>query len=218
MKKRTIFIWDIHGCFDEFELLLDKLKITDKDIVYIVWDMINKWPKSWKVIKFLYKNQNQFRCILWNNEINLFRYLEDSNYSSFIADDSKKIFDKLKSKFQKYPEILDYLKKLPLYIKDKDFLVIHWWLNPSKKLEEQSVDELTRIREINNKPWYEQYKWNKTVIYGHWAINGLNIYNNTIWLDWWCVYGRSLHAYILETWEIYTQQALKCYQDVFIKD
>lgn len=211
MKKRTIFIWDIHGCFDEFELLLDKLKITDKDIVYIVWDMINKWPKSWKVIKFLYKNQSQFKAIKWNHEIYFDKYIHWETYGNDI-------FEWLRHKFEKHPKIYDYFKNLPLYIESEDFTMIHWWLNPSKKLEEHHEDELTLIREINDKPWFKQYNWNKKVIYGHWALNGLNIYNNTIWLDWGCVYGRSLHAYILETWEIYTQQALKCYQDVFIKD
>ena len=213
MKKRTIFIWDIHWCFDEFELLLEKLNITDQDTIYLVWDMINKWPKSWKVIKFLYKNRQNFHAIKWNHEIWYLRWAswEKPEYKSDLNI-------KLDTKFANNPDIYDYFKSLPLYIEHQDFLLIHGWLDPDKDISSHSEDELTKIREINNKPWYEQYKWSKKVIYGHWALNGLNIHNNTIWLDWGCVYGRSLHAYILETWEIYTQQALKCYQDVFIKD
>lgn len=211
MKKRTIFIWDIHGCFDEFELLIKKLKITNHDTIYLVWDMINKWPKSWKVIKFLYENQNQFKAIKWNHEIYFDKYLKWETYWN-------KNFEKLKVKFEKYPEIYEYFKNLPLYINNQDFLLIHWWLDFNKTLEEHTDEEITNIREINKTAWYKLIHSDKKIIYGHWAINGLNIYKNTIWLDWGCVYGKALHAYVIETWEIYTQQALRCYVDVFNKD
>jgi hypothetical protein len=216
--KRTIFIWDVHWCFDEFELLIEKLKIQDNDIIYLVWDMINKWPKSWKTMKFLYKNQDQYKCILWNNEVNFFRYLDKNSDIDYISDESQWIFKKLEKKIENKPKVLEYFKELPLYIDTEDYLLIHGWLDPEKNLEDHNQDELTRIREINDKPWFEQYKWNKKVIYWHWAQNWLNIYWNTIWLDWGCVYGRALHAYILESWDIVTQQALECYQDVFKKD
>lgn len=217
-NKRTIFIWDVHWCFDEFELLIEKLKIQNDDKIYLVWDMINKWPKSWKLMKYLHKNQEQFKCILWNNEINFFRYLDKNLDIDYISNESQWTFKKLEKKVENKPEILKYFKNLPLYINQDKFLLIHWGLNPEKLLEEHNEDELTRIREINDLPWFEQYNWNKKVIYGHWAQNGLNIYNNTIWLDWGCVYWRALHAYVLETWDIVTQQALNCYVDVFKKD
>lgn len=208
---RTIFIGDVHWCFDEFELLIEKLEIQDDDIVYLVWDMINKGPKSWKMIKFLYKNQEQYKAIVWNHEMYFKKWLIWDTYWN-------EIFEKLQNKFEKHPKIYDFFKNLPLFINQDKFLLIHWGLNPEKLLEEHNEDELTRIREINDLPWFEQYIWDKTVIYWHWAQNGLNIYNNTIWLDWGCVYGRALHAYILQTWDIVTQQALKCYVDVFKKD
>lgn len=215
---RTIFIGDVHWCFDEFELLIEKLQIQENDTIYLVWDMINKWPKSWKMMKFLYKNRNQYKCILWNNEINFFRYLDKTSDINYISNESQWVFKKLEKKVNDKPEILDYFKNLPLYIDLGNTLLLHGWLDPDKILEEHSEDEITRIREVNDKPWFEQYKDDKLIIYGHWAQNWLNIYNNTIWLDGGCVYWRALHAYILESWNIVTQQALKCYVDVFKKD
>jgi hypothetical protein len=215
---RTIFIGDVHWCFDEFELLIEKLQIQENDIIYLVWDMINKWPKSWKMMKFLYKNRNQYKCILWNNEINFFRYLDKTSDIDYISNESQWVFKKLEKKVNDKPEILDYFKNLPLYIDLGETLLLHGWLDPDKILEEHSEDEITRIREVNDKPWFKQYRDDKLIIYGHWAQNWLNIYNNTIWLDGGCVYWRALHAYILESWNIVTQQALKCYVDVFKKD
>jgi bis(5'-nucleosyl)-tetraphosphatase (symmetrical) len=210
--KRTIFIGDIHGCYDEFQLLLDKLKVKDNDMIYLVWDMINKWPKSWKIIKFLYKNQNQFKCVLWNHELKFLDWLELSNERYHNS-----IFNKLEDKFTKNPEILNFFKGIPLYIEEDNFLLIHWWLNPSKTLEEHTPNEITNIREVNEQPWYEQYTWDKMVVYGHWALNWLSIRDKTIGLDTGCPYGWALTAYILETWEVYSQPALDIYQDIFSK-
>jgi hypothetical protein len=215
--NRTIFIWDIHWCFDEFELLIEKLKIAKNDKVYLVWDVINKGPKSWKIMKFLYKNRNQYKSVLWNHEVNFFRYLDKNKDNTYISNESDSDFIKLEKKLEDRNKILDYFKKLPLFIEEDNFLLIHWWLDPNKNIEDHDLDEITRIREVNNKPWFEQYKWDKKVIYGHRALNWLNIYNNTIGLDGWCLYGWALHAYILESWNIVTQQALKCYVDVFNK-
>jgi hypothetical protein len=212
MTKRTIFIGDIHWCYDEFMLLLNKINLTSSDRVYLVWDMINKWPKSWKVMKFIYKNKDQFNCVVWNHELKFIDWLESTENKY-----ENEIFQQLSDKFDKHPKIFEYFKEIPTYIEEENFLLIHGWLDPLKSLSEHSKEELTNIREINNLPWYKQYVWNKKIIYGHWAINGLTITNNTIWLDTWCLYGWALTAYILETNEIFSQPALNMYQDIYSK-
>lgn len=209
-KSRTIFIWDVHWCFNELKLLLEKLNIEKNDMVYFVWDLINKWPKSYKVIKLIYDNQDQYKAILWNHEVWFLNWIEwnDSKYES-------KIYRKLKEKLILKPEKIEYLKNLPAYIETDNFLMIHWWLMFDKKLEEHTVTDLVNLREYKWKPWYEYYKWEKKIIYWHNAIEGLQIREKTIWLDSWCVYWKSLTAYILETWDIFTQNALNIYENVY---
>ena len=46
---RHIFIGDIHGCFDGFQLLLQKLNFANDDKVYLVWEL-------WLIV-----DQNQLR-------------------------------------------------------------------------------------------------------------------------------------------------------------
>jgi hypothetical protein len=36
MNKRTIFIGDVHGCYDELMALLEKVKVRDEDHLYFV--------------------------------------------------------------------------------------------------------------------------------------------------------------------------------------
>ncbi len=202
---RTIFIGDIHGCYDEFILLIKKLKIQSSDTIYIVWDMINKWPKSYQVLEFLYQNREQYHCIKGNHEVNFLNF-HTQNYEHFHFIELQEKIDQ-----NRYIDIVGYIKKLPLYIEIDNFLMIHGWLIPWKHIHEHEADEITRIREYNWKPWYNYYRWDKKIIYGHWAVQWLHIAHNTVWLDSGCVYGKELSAYILETDQIIQQQALKQY-------
>jgi len=211
IKSRTIFIWDVQWCYDELKLLIEKLDLTKEDKVYFTWDLINRWPKSYKVLKYIYKNKDQFKSVLWNHEINFLRWLGWNPYEE--DNEFIKLKNKIEEKNTQY--LIDYIKDFPLYIKEKDFTLIHWWLIPGKKLKEHTIDEITRLREINWDLWYNQYTWNKKIIYWHNAVDWLQIREKTIWLDSWCCYWKSLTAYVLETWEIYSQTALNIYYNVY---
>lgn len=209
MKKRTIFIWDIHWCFDELELLIEKLSISKKDTIYFTGDYINKWPKSFKVLKFLYKNQNQYKWVLWNRDLD---FLKKLSWKSKIK--LTKLEKELSEKLEKNPKILKYYKSIPLYIKTPEFILVHAWVTPGKKLKEHTKKELTTLRKIDKEPWYKYYDWSKKIIYGHWAVNGIHIGKNVVWLDSWCCYWGFLTAYTLETGELIQQSALKKYSTI----
>ena len=211
-KSRTIFIWDIHWCFDELELLLEKLKIQKNDMLYFVWDLINKWPKSYKVIKLLYKNQKQYKAIRWNHEVWFLKWLDWK-----APKYNNKVNRKLREKLEEHPEKLEYIKNLPLFIETDDFIMVHWGIKYDKELKDHSESELIHLRDYEWKLWYNHYKWSKKIIYGHNAIDWIQIRKNTIWIDSGCVYWKSLTAYILESWEIYSQNALDIYEDVYPK-
>jgi len=226
---RTIFVWDIHWCFDEFLALLEKIKYNpDGDKLYLTWDLINKWPKAVELIDFLVKNP-QIKSVIGNNEVNFLRRKSEEilkkseeiknneNYRKLVK---KGLFDRTYWKhnplFEEYlekfsKEHIEYLISLPLWIESSDWILLHGGLVPGKSLEQHSVDEITRIRLYEWKPWYEYYDWEKTIIYWHWAADGLRFRQKTKGLDTGCVYGKRLTAYIWETGEIIQQSAFKTY-------
>lgn len=207
--SRTIFIGDIHGCFDEFKLLLEKLRVTSQDTIYLTGDLILKWPKSIKVLK--YAKKNNFLFVKGNKEYELLQAIESWEYYS---KEEEKLWEKIKLK---YPELLDYLKEIPYYIDTEKFCLFHAGIVPGIDIADQWVETLCYLREHHRIPWYKHYTGTKKLIYGHWAVDGLQIQENTIWLDSWCVYGWELTAYILETWQIYQQKALKIYKNPYKK-
>ncbi len=216
--KRTIFIWDVHGCYKELKLLIEKLDLQEKDEIYLTWDLINWWPKSYKVLKYMYKNKDKIKTVAWNNDLGFIEWY-DSKWEKYNHQYSKKIFEKLKKKIieKETYYLIDYIRELPLYIEKENFILSHAGIIPWKELNQHTKEELTNIRKIEWEPWYNHYKWKKKIIYGHLAKNWLTIKKNTIWLDSWCVYWKWLTAYILETGEIYSQTSKDLYINLYKK-
>ena len=204
--KRTIFIGDVHGCLDELQELLGLLQPQEQDRVILLGDLINRGPHSAEVVK--YAAQKGYESILGNHEDHYLRnYKNHARYA--------KLHKKLGS------ELHAWIKRLPLYIEDKKFLAVHAGLQPHTKLSDIPRRVLLNIRtwdgegeDLNNPDfpaWYEFYKEERPVFYGHWASQGLCLRRNTFGLDSGCVYGRALSGYILEEAQLFQVQAAKVY-------
>ena len=109
----------------------------------------------------------------------------------------------------------------PLFIEDDRFLAVHAGLQPGRHPRDTRAGILLNIRTWDgegadlghpaNPPWYDFYRGNRPVFYGHWARRGLNLRWNTFGLDSGCVYGRALSAYVLETGELVQVPAARVY-------
>ncbi len=216
MKKRKIIIGDVHGCFDELKLLLDKINFNNEnDELIFLGDLINKGPLSIEVLKFV--KSNAHRSIIGNHELGFLRATDNDKY---MVKGFLKLKEELGAELDEY---VGWLRSLPLYIEEDDFIAIHGGLQPAIALESQKPEVATRIRtwdgsgqdmnDLNNPPWYEFYKGSKLVVYGHWAAEGLKIRKNTIGLDSGCVWGGKLSCLILPERNIVSVEALKMYRD-----
>jgi bis(5'-nucleosyl)-tetraphosphatase (symmetrical) len=213
--QRTIFIGDVHGCFNELLMLTDTLKITTGDRVILMGDVINRGPFPEKVIRYIF--EQGFECLKGNHEDDYCRHFHHPHLSlpdSYYAGLKKRI----------PPPAHDWLMSLPLYLDEPDFIAVHAGVHPSKPLHETEHSFLLSVRtcdgegkNLNHKgypPWYTYYTGTKKVIYGHWATQGLTTRPNTIGLDSGCVYGKKLSAYILETEAIVQVSATNVYMPV----
>ena len=115
-----------------------------------------------------------------------------------------------------------WLEALPLYIEDKDFIVVHAGKVPNLALKDSPPEWLANIRNWDgdgsdlNRPgdpaWYEFYHQKKLIVFGHWAVRGLVERSNAIGLDSGCVYGKKLSALVLPGREIVQVSAHKAYR------
>ena len=213
-KKKTLIIGDIHGCFHEFLALLKKTNYTAKTHrLILVGDIISRGPFSLKMLNWV--KDHKIEMVRGNHEQAFLTCFEKNKWPS---PSLKKLKEEMKGDLKGW---VKWLSALPFYIEEKDFLVVHAGLAPNKKLEDSKPFFLMNIRtwdgqgkDIKNEknpPWYQFYKKNKLVVYGHWAKQGLKIRANTIGLDSGCVYGNKLSAVLLPEKIIFQEPALKNY-------
>lgn len=209
---RTIFIGDIHGCYDELTQLLEKLRLQHDDRVFAVGDLTVKGPKSVEVLD-LFANDSRFASVVGNHDLALVRHWRDQK--SPLNQAQAKAFQELNTKDDRY---FLYLASLPFFIDLGSHVVVHAGVRPGIRLEKQSSDDLVELRTLGEDrtsregtPWYEIYEGRATVMFGHWPTPEPRLEKHAIGLDTGCVYGGQLTAYVLETREFVSVTAAESY-------
>ena len=193
MKQRIFFVGDVHGCFEELQLLLKKAGYDPLcHRLILLGDLINKGPDSFKVLSYARDNK-QVTSLMGNHE---FKFIQALEQNLPLSD----VLQNLKAKMgKKVKEWLFWIKSLPLYIEEEGFIAVHGGLVPGEHPRQSKAEYLLNIRywdgtgqNMKNQSfpaWHSLYTGSQLVIYAHWAAQGLKIKKNSIGLDTGCVYG-----------------------------
>jgi Calcineurin-like phosphoesterase len=210
MEARTIIFGDVHGCLDELQDLLRATRATSRDRLISVGDLIGKGPDSRGVLEWALRAEN-LRCVLGNHER---RFLVRK--SGAALPDGKKLDEatwrQLRGRFARYRR---FIAGWPLWIREKDYLVLHAGLVPRKSLAKQDEWDLITLRRVGRakKPWYELYRGGRLAVFGHWSRRDPIVRPNAVGLDTGCVYGGRLSALILPERRIVSVPARKIYRE-----
>ena len=61
---------DIHGCFDEFQAMLKKIKFNpEKDELIIAGDIVDRGPQSYEMLQYMESNPKGVTFIIGNHMI-----------------------------------------------------------------------------------------------------------------------------------------------------
>ncbi len=140
---------DIHGCFDEFLMMLNKINFSDSDELYIIGDVVDRGPKPIELLLYIMKHKNNIHLIKGNHEDMMLNCLIPPYYSDEEKTDFKSSFD-LKSNrelwviynggrttakgynkltYKEQRDIYYFLEGLKLYqiveVEDKSYLLLH---------------------------------------------------------------------------------------------
>ena len=146
----NIFIvGDIHGCYDELIMLINKLQSeypNDNviDNLYHVGDLVNKGPASIKVISFC--NKYKIKGVLGNHDLSMLSHVDKLSVSPSYEIPPK--YEYIKSLSQ---SDIAYMKSLPLSIHfpELNVVIIHAGFIPDIPFLDQSDPEiLTKIRYV----------------------------------------------------------------------
>ncbi len=175
----TYFISDIHGEYELFCRLLDKIKFSDNDVLIVLGDMIDKGSESIRVLSKIYSLDNAI-CILGNHEYDFLKFYRAKMRNAIDG------FDKILSEIQAYfpnesePitwELLDLLGGLSSYIVTEKYIGVHAGVplekdGTIKPIEQATTEQLVYDRNFKNPT--TTVNDTRTVLYGHTPTSYLN--------------------------------------------
>jgi diadenosine tetraphosphatase ApaH/serine/threonine PP2A family protein phosphatase len=215
--SRTIVIGDLHGCYDEALELLDKVGATSSDRIIFTGDLVDRGPKRRECVELAMQHES----ILGNHE--------EKHLQQRRRKDADLIPDHLETRQVLGPEHLDYFATLPHFIllPEHNAAVVHAGVLPGKTLEQQDSYHLLHaqcVRPPERKSfwpskapadyrfWTHHWKGPERVIFGHTVFDRPLVTEYAVGIDTGCVYGRSLTAVVLPTWELVSVPARQSYR------
>jgi len=202
---RTLIIGDIHGCYHELQLLLEKFNPNESDRIFSVGDVINRGPESKKCIELL--KEMDVKTVMGNHE---YWYIKSYPFD----DNSVTSFNFRRLEIEEH---LDWIKSLPYFFISDEFILVHAGFDPAIAFKDNSHDILVSVRTLDHtkSPWFDSYYGSKHIYFGHWAKLGLFFGKNITCLDTGCVYGGKLSGYIIEENRLIQVPAKKIYLNIY---
>ena len=168
-------ISDIHGYYDLFCRLLDKIKFGGGDTLYVLGDMVDKGPDSVRLAKLLFSMPNAY-CIAGNHEYDFLKY-----YQALMkqTEDYDLVLQKLRNYFTDGKlldwETVDRFDSLPFYTETERFICVHAGV-PIKDgkllpVSHATCNQLVYDRSFKDKDVLPQN--GKCVLYGHTPVRCL---------------------------------------------
>jgi bis(5'-nucleosyl)-tetraphosphatase (symmetrical) len=233
---RRIFIGDIQGCREELEALLEKLRFDPvADVLCPVGDLVNRGPDSLGVLRLM--RRLEAASVLGNHDLHLLQVaaglreprrtdtlaevLASAERAELLAWLARLPFarqwdDVLLVHAALHPRWSDPLRELagvdPIRpTRAAIFAVRTRYCDPRGDLPER--DDVPPPPPF--RPWHEYYDsgrhGGRTVVFGHWATQGLLVRAHVRGLDTGCVWGRELTAWIAEEDRLVAVPARRAY-------
>lgn len=223
MSGRTIIIGDVHGCRAELEALLARVQFGTGDRIVFVGDLVARGPDSIGVLEIA--RQTGAVIVRGNHEQKLLDW-RDENGRSSLAETHLSVAKRMRD--------VDWtlLETSPLWfdLPEHGARVVHAGLVPGVAIEQQEETHLLHLRLVDTKSagrvlWGSVYAGPPQVVFGHNAVEGLQLHAWATGLDTGCVYGRALTALVLDDGEpipsavtdrrkkLVTQPAARVYYD-----
>ncbi len=173
-------ITDIHGCFETFNELLNKINFSKNDQLFLLGDYINRGSKSKEVVDkiielldnqyFVYPIRGNHEELLRNSKP---QFYEDGMLRNPYTRRQKVFYDE---NFQMLPQYFQFFSKLPYFVETDDFYFAHAGFNFLRNNPLEYFDEMIWFRERE----YRVEKFNeKFVIQGH-NVESLEFIKNCV--------------------------------------
>ena len=177
MPKNIYVLSDLHGHYNIFIKMLEKINFSDDDVLYILGDCCDRGPDSLNIhlikgnheimMRDAFKvddpASSQGRMWAQNGGNKTFHSYHEYLHKKAFNDCDYKV---IKAAF--YKMMIDYIDRCPSFIElncnGQDYVLIHAGINPEKGLYEQTEEECAWMREYF---FMSKGLDNKIIIFGH---------------------------------------------------
>ncbi len=164
---RRFVITDIHGCFQTFLKLLDKISLKKVDQLFILGDMVDRGPYSYLVIEKIVQLINEGYAIfpLRGNHEQLFLNFNRENPRKLKTFAGRQYARHLLNETGHLPEFIDlFFSRLPYYYETDIAYLVHAGFNTRKINHFEEWKDMIWMRRFE----YDKKKFKKKmVIHGH---------------------------------------------------
>ena len=217
--KRIFAIGDVHGCYEEFEALLDKLDAQPGDRVIQLGDLVNRGPNSHRAVQIA--RQREIECVVGNHELRLLQ-ARRSGSCALLSEDDLRSFEQLND------ADWQFIEALPRFLQEPEIetVFVHGGFLPGEVWYNQTADvvanvqhvhaktgELVKRSQATNEPfWADIWKGKPYVVYGHTPRRHIYPRPGSLGIDTGCIYGGYLTAFVLPERTVLQVPALRAYQ------
>lgn len=223
---RTIVIGDVHGCLEECQALIEKVRyLPGIDHLLFLGDLLDKGPDPLGVLRYVRKLPGA-HCLRGNHEDKALRWIrnEKRKQANPSFRNAMEVSPATRDQWASLTEEeVHWLRNLPVVLNLKNgFLAVHGGFLPGVPLNEQETEKIIRVRWVDangkyvhlpegsrKKPagvfdWMEVWDGAAHVVYGH-AVHSLTTpridqprAHICVGLDTGCVHGGHLTAMVFE--------------------
>lgn len=181
----TYVVSDLHGCFEKFTRLLQEIRFTDNDVMYVLGDIVDYGEESMELLCDLSMRFNVIPIVGDHDfrALRLLRALDQmlrggaadpeilGEMTEWIADGGQKTMEGFKELDDDMKEgVLEYLEELSLYeeveVRGKKYLLLHAGIadfDPETPMEDYMPEDLIYEGLDPNRAYFSDV----TVIAGH---------------------------------------------------
>lgn len=181
--ERIFLTSDIHGHYSMFEELLDKIKLTKKDLIIILGDLCDRGTQTYELYKKyndLEKEGYNIKHLRGNHEDMLIKAMESGDNEHWYRNGGEKtqksFYNNSESKdtltFEEWLEregiksvkwFVDWLDRIPIMISGKKNLFVHAAFDTTKGEDEQEH----RFLIWDRNDFWTNNKTGKAIYFGH---------------------------------------------------
>ena len=177
--ERIFITSDIHGYYSLFLKLLDKIQLTENDLLIIMGDSCDRGPQSYELYKKYIELSEQgynIKHILGNHEDMLCKAVQSKNDEYWYRNGGEKtdisFAENLNMTLEEWKEkggmknldwFVKWIENLPLIIEGDENIFVHAAYDTTKSMDEQEH----RFLVWNREDFWTNNKTGKAIYFGH---------------------------------------------------